>query len=981
MSGKSEISYTNTGTGKTTIEQALKEVFYIHRSTVKEFQGEIGEWISKCEDYEEENRILKEKLEKYEKEKEKLEEKLKNKTDSNCVMCEHLRESIKVVKDAYNLSIQEKDNMIQFLKEQLSKKCEYALPLTDLSNKPSNKGPQSKTPQKSYSNNKSDKTDSLKKKHSPDSTVSSANKKTDKTNKQLKFNQSDEESDEQINKSGDKLRLARKNKRSRYKEICQLEEDDEEEGPMVVPETLGMEIYTSSEEESNSEDEVTQKAKLSPMQKCDATKKINTTPTKKSSKSSVTNQTENTSSLPKKASSAQQSRSKSKSETINQSLSKSTTLNSSRNYADHTTDILNSPDSDMSEDEVCGLQPTVETDCIENIDDELGDSGYTSRLEKSRYGSQQNESQSKNKLSKTKFKKDSQEFKRCSEKGKKSIPSKKFCDKNMQYESISPEQEQDHQPLKLDVDKAKNSRSSSSSPVFTKPSDKSTFNTSVIEDCEEPTSPLLLQSEKSLDEAPKRSLRTKKATTGDKQLTTSKKSSQKTDSTSKSKKKASPKDMPIDLTENSNLKQTTLSQVFTSSPKQSAPPFETDEERESMQEAIKQSLLEFQNTSQEYKKRRELSNTTSGDIFKKPLSPKTTPRKRQPSGKRSPMASPDKYFSSPQKANTSFDPDDTVGPSPSSMDSLPLIPLRRSPRKSVSRNSLSASKKISCNQSLDDMDETMAPSPSVLDSMDKQMSGDESERPLNRSIAPDVPLTQYCEDSESCDPYKASPELKKTNSQTKAEGRKTRRTIDMAATEESQILPSSSKSYKFGTRRGRKVSIDTQDDLLEEQERTLKDPVEDVEEQMDDNLAVQHTSFDSSFDKVPSKKGPEFAHVRVVKKQDERRKLKGHSCKECYEYYKLTGMSDEEIQNRIQDCSRHRADYIPPSTPEHFWSIGFPDTQECQERGYAQVERNTKPSSYRRKRQLQKKFKSKDEKTTGKRDDNDNGGDDDLLFS
>lgn len=51
------------------------------------------------------------------------------------------------------------------------------------------------------------------------------------------------------------------------------------------------------------------------------------------------------------------------------------------------------------------------------------------------------------------------------------------------------------------------------------------------------------------------------------------------------------------------------------------------------------------------------------------------------------------------------------------------------------------------------------------------------------------------------------------------------------------------------------------------------------------------------------------------------------------QYFKDVGLSEEERAERMQQCSRHRARYVPPSTPEHFWSIGFPDTPECEERG------------------------------------------------
>ena len=44
-------------------------------------------------------------------------------------------------------------------------------------------------------------------------------------------------------------------------------------------------------------------------------------------------------------------------------------------------------------------------------------------------------------------------------------------------------------------------------------------------------------------------------------------------------------------------------------------------------------------------------------------------------------------------------------------------------------------------------------------------------------------------------------------------------------------------------------------------------------------------------------------------------------------------MSDQDIQKKMQGCSRHRAKFAPPSTPEHFWSVDFMDTPECEERG------------------------------------------------
>ncbi|XP_013769229.1 DNA endonuclease RBBP8 isoform X2 [Pundamilia nyererei] len=92
---------------------------------------------------------------------------------------------------------------------------------------------------------------------------------------------------------------------------------------------------------------------------------------------------------------------------------------------------------------------------------------------------------------------------------------------------------------------------------------------------------------------------------------------------------------------------------------------------------------------------------------------------------------------------------------------------------------------------------------------------------------------------------------------------------------------------------------------------------------------------------------PAFAHVAVVRKKDERRKLKGTTCKECEIYY--THLPEEEKQKKLSACSRHRFLYVPPCTPENFWEVGFPSTQTCIERGYIKEEKN--PEARLRRRQ------------------------------
>ncbi|KAM9839657.1 DNA endonuclease RBBP8 [Aulostomus maculatus] len=114
--------------------------------------------------------------------------------------------------------------------------------------------------------------------------------------------------------------------------------------------------------------------------------------------------------------------------------------------------------------------------------------------------------------------------------------------------------------------------------------------------------------------------------------------------------------------------------------------------------------------------------------------------------------------------------------------------------------------------------------------------------------------------------------------------------------------------------------------------------------QADDDEEEEEEEEEGSPEKTPGHsrmakaRHPTFAHVAVVRKKDERRKLKGTTCKECETYY--AQLPEEEKQKKLSACSRHRFLYIPPCTPENFWEVGFPSTQTCIERGYIKEEKN-----------------------------------------
>ncbi|XP_071804075.1 uncharacterized protein [Asterias amurensis] len=145
---------------------------------------------------------------------------------------------------------------------------------------------------------------------------------------------------------------------------------------------------------------------------------------------------------------------------------------------------------------------------------------------------------------------------------------------------------------------------------------------------------------------------------------------------------------------------------------------------------------------------------------------------------------------------------------------------------------------------------------------------------------------------------------------------------------------------------------------------------EDSGEEMDrsvDRLDV--TGYINNFDKVPEKNEQlNFKYTEVVRKRDERQKLKGFGCKECDRFYGNLKLTDAEREVRMKECSRHRAQFSPPNTPDHYWSIGFPDTQTCIQRGYINKGGNSPD------RRVRKKNKYKVRRILGKEEGNEMDG-------
>ncbi|KAK0066370.1 DNA endonuclease RBBP8 [Biomphalaria pfeifferi] len=147
----------------------------------------------------------------------------------------------------------------------------------------------------------------------------------------------------------------------------------------------------------------------------------------------------------------------------------------------------------------------------------------------------------------------------------------------------------------------------------------------------------------------------------------------------------------------------------------------------------------------------------------------------------------------------------------------------------------------------------------------------------------------------------------------------------------------------------------TQDEALEEMGRAAVVDVDVVSEECTGEHHLDDLSMDS-FDRVPKKTIQEIPHVQVVRSKEARKKLKGSTCTECSSYYQSFELPDEVTQQKINKSSCHRDKHPRSRSPNNFWKIDFPETVENRPN-----EQNESPSHHRRRKPLQKGFKSKSE--------------------
>lgn len=82
-------------------------------------------------------------------------------------------------------------------------------------------------------------------------------------------------------------------------------------------------------------------------------------------------------------------------------------------------------------------------------------------------------------------------------------------------------------------------------------------------------------------------------------------------------------------------------------------------------------------------------------------------------------------------------------------------------------------------------------------------------------------------------------------------------------------------------------------------------------------------------DPVKASKRPSFQNkcIEVVRNREERAAMPGFACTECEQFYRTMLeqgiITDENRGDFLQSCSRHKARWTPPSTPEGFWDLSL----------------------------------------------------------
>ncbi|ORZ39954.1 hypothetical protein BCR44DRAFT_66486, partial [Catenaria anguillulae PL171] len=112
-------------------------------------------------------------------------------------------------------------------------------------------------------------------------------------------------------------------------------------------------------------------------------------------------------------------------------------------------------------------------------------------------------------------------------------------------------------------------------------------------------------------------------------------------------------------------------------------------------------------------------------------------------------------------------------------------------------------------------------------------------------------------------------------------------------------------------------------------------------------LTFGATSKSTSAAATP-KQAPAVKYNPVVRSKEARKSMHGTDCPCCKPFFTAAYPDPEVAAQRIQQVSRHRSMHQVSSTPDGFWDIGFPETQEEERERRERKEREEREIQVRR---------------------------------
>ncbi|XP_057656198.1 uncharacterized protein LOC130893818 [Diorhabda carinulata] len=129
-----------------------------------------------------------------------------------------------------------------------------------------------------------------------------------------------------------------------------------------------------------------------------------------------------------------------------------------------------------------------------------------------------------------------------------------------------------------------------------------------------------------------------------------------------------------------------------------------------------------------------------------------------------------------------------------------------------------------------------------------------------------------------------------------------------------------------------KIGITQLLNFVNEDTPNKDDTQQHKEDKISSKLEVDEFSkallFDNSLEtkSSPKEKIKVLATVEPVVRGHARKLLKGFSCAQCRDFYGSMNLSPEELQKKLDECSKHRYKYQPPDdTYPGIWDMSIPD--------------------------------------------------------